>query len=371
MKVLILSCNTGQGHNSAAKAVAEQINKVHGNECVVKDVLAYGSERFSKLISGSYTKIVMHTPRAFGASYRFCKTISYSKGPKSFSYVSNMFYSKKLYDDIVAGQFDAVVCTHVFAGQAMTHLRHKYEMTLPLYIISTDYDFCPFFNELDVDRYFIPVNVIKHEFTNMGIPKHKLFVSGIPVSERFFGNSMTKDEAKKALGLKENRDYCLIMSGSMGYGDLYDLTDKLNEMEIPDTTVIVICGSNEKLKEGLCEKYHNDERVIAVGYTDKVDLYMKASSVVVTKPGGLSSTEAMVSNVPLVLTKPIPGCETENYELLTYLGAALGAQKTNEAAEKISVVLRNPEVAERIVEMQNKYINKTSALDIAQCILKG
>ena len=161
------------------------------------------------------------------------------------------------------------------------------------------------------------------------------------------------------------------MSGSMGYGDIYELTDKILESGIENTSVIVICGNNHKLKDGLEEKYAGNGSVISVGYTNRVDEYMKASSVVVTKPGGLSSTESMVCGVPLVLTKPIPGCETENFELLTKLGTAVGGTKPSEAAQKIKVILTNPDVAEEIVSMQNKYISKTSAADIAEAVLKG
>ena len=118
MKILMLSCNTGQGHNSAAKAVCEQFIKL-GEECVVKDTLAYASEYYSKLICESYTKIVMHTPRAFGAGYKLCKSMPTVSKIKSVPYISNMLTTKKLYDDIIEGGFEAVVCTHVFAGQAV------------------------------------------------------------------------------------------------------------------------------------------------------------------------------------------------------------------------------------------------------------
>ncbi len=370
MKILMLSCNTGQGHNSAAKAVCEQFIKL-GEECVVKDTLAYASEYYSKLICESYTKIVMHTPRAFGAGYKLCKSMPTVSKIKSVPYISNMLTTKKLYDDIIEGGFEAVVCTHVFAGQAMTHIKHKYGLDMPVYIISTDYSFCPFFDELDVDRYFIPINVIRHEFTNKGIPKEKITVTGIPVSQRFTQNCGDKNAYKEVLSLDRGRDYCLIMSGSMGYGDIYELTDKILESGIENTSVIVICGNNRKLKDGLEEKYAGNGSVISVGYTNRVDEYMKASSVVVTKPGGLSSTESMVCGVPLVLTKPIPGCETENFELLTKLGTAVGGTKPSEAAQKIKVILTNPDVAEEIVSMQNKYISKTSAADIAEAVLKG
>lgn len=370
MKVLILSCNTGQGHNSAAKAVQERMTEL-GNECVIKDTLAYASKLYSKGICNSYTKIVMHTPKAFGAGYRFSKSITYSPGKiKSLAYASNMLCSKKLYDDIVSGGFEAVICTHVFAGQAITHVKHKHGLDLPTYVVSTDYSFCPFFDELDVDKYFIPMEHNVGEFIGRGIPRDKIIPTGIPVSGKF-SREIDKDTAKAALEIKQGRKLCLIMSGSMGYGDIYELIDKMVEENIPDTDILVIAGNNHKLFEGVNEKYADNDSVSAIGFTDKVYLFMKACDVVITKPGGLSSTESMVCNVPLVLTKPIPGCETENFELLTNLGCAVSGKKTDYAAMEIEKLLTDDDYTESIIENQRRYIRKNSAEIICDIVLKG
>ena len=369
MKVLILSCNTGQGHNSAAKAIMESVIE-SGGDCVIKDALSYASEKYSKRICESYNKIVLYTPKAFGAGYRLCKTIPSGGSIKSLAYISNMLCCKRLYDEIIAESFDAVICTHVFAGQAMTHIRHKYSLDIPVYIVSTDYSFCPFFNELDVDMYFIPMREILYEFTERRIPECKLLPTGIPVSKRFSAE-LDKISARKALSLDESRKLCLIMSGSMGYGDIYGLIDEIKNRALSGVSIIVIAGNNEKLKNGISEKYAQTSGISAIGFTDKVDLYMKACDVVVTKPGGLSSTEAMVSNIPLVLTKPIPGCETENFELLTGLGVAVGAKHPSEAADKIEALLLSENAREKMILMQKRYICRESAGNIVNWVMKG
>ncbi len=370
MKVLILSCNTGQGHNSAAKAVGEKLSEL-GCEYVIKDTLLYASKFYSKGISKSYNKIVMHTPRAFGVGYRFSKSIVYTQGrPKSIAYASNMLCSKKMYNDIISEQFDAVVCTHVFAGQAITHVKHKHGLEIPIYMISTDYSFCPFYDELDADKYFISMKEIENEYFERGLNKDKIVPSGIPVSGKFL-TDIDKTSAKQALQIPERHKVCLVMSGSMGYGDIYQLIDKILAYNIENTYIIIISGNNKKLYNGLAEKYGDNTSVCVIGYTDKVFMYMKASDVVVTKPGGLSSTETMVCSVPLVLTKPIPGCETENFDLLTRLGAAYPGQKTDEAASGIAKILTDEKTAKSIVEMQNKYINKNAAKTICDIVLRG
>ena len=368
MKILILSCNTGQGHNSAALAVQEQFVSM-GHECILKDSLAYVSKRYSDSISVSYNKIVLHTPRAFGAGYRLSKAMK-GRYFKSYAYAANMMCSGRIYEDIVKGNFDAIVCTHVFPGQAVTHVKHKYGLDIPLYIIGTDYSFAPFYNEIDAEKYFICMNEIISEFTTRGIHVDKIAATGIPVSDKFNINT-DKTLARLELGLDTDKKTCLIMSGSMGYGNIYDLIDRILHENISDLQIIVIAGKNKKLKKGIDTEYNDDLRVKCIGYTDKVNLYMKACDVLITKPGGLSSTEAMVSNIPLILTKPIPGCETENFRLLTKLGCALPGTKPKEAAFAVKSVLTDTSVSEKLIAMQNRYISKDSAKTIAECVLKG
>lgn len=370
MKVLVLSCNTGQGHNSAAKAVQEKMISLH-HECDFKDALAYSSKRLSDSISTSYDKIVLHTPKAFGIGYRFSKSMTYKQGElKSPFYAMNMSYSKKLYDDIVDGGYDAVVCTHVFAAQAVTHAKHKYGLDVPLYAVATDYSLCPFYDELDVDMCFISTAEVIKEYTDRGISIDKICPSGIPISERF-EIQISKEEARAKLGINNNRFLCLIMSGSMGFGNIYKLIDQiLEKLPVPDYDILVIAGKNHKLMQGINEKYAKHDNIAAIGYTNEVHLFMKASDVVITKPGGLSSTEAMVTNVPLILTKPIPGCETENYELLTSLNAALEGKDIEKAVSAVCLLKNDKTVSDILVNNQKKYINKTASTTICSHIIE-
>lgn len=370
MKVLILSCNTGQGHNSAANAVRDVINSL-GHECIVKDALAFASSFFSKGVSGSYNSIVMHTPKAFGVGYRASKRKTYTPGKtKSAVYAINMMYSKKLYYEILKEGYDAVLCTHVFPAQAMTHVKHKYGLKIPLYVIATDYAFCPFYDELDVSNYFISMEAVRNEFIARGISEDKIIPTGIPVSAKF-NTDISKNEARLALGLNLNKFLCIIMSGSMGFGNIYGFIDKVLDSCEGDYEILVIAGKNEKLRRGITEKYEMRGNVAAIGFTDKVHLYMKACDLVVTKPGGLSSTESMVSNVPLILTNPIPGCETENYDILTSKGVAVGGKDVDKAVAAFGLIYNDSILRQQIIDNQKKYINKNSARDISVHVLKG
>jgi len=370
VNVLVLSCNTGQGHNSAAKAIQEKLISL-GHTCDLKDALRYNSKAFSKGISTSYNKIVLHTPSAFGAGYNFSKAQTYTPGTlKSAVYGVNMTYSKKLYRDIIKNKYDAVVCTHIFPAQALTHAKHKYGLDVPLYFVATDYGYYPFCDELDLDKYFIASEKVIPEYTSRGIDKDRILASGIPVSERFVSD-ISKEEARKILCLNPDRFICLIMSGSMGFGNIYDLIDHMLECPSDNFDVLVIAGNNYKLRDGINEKYCNYENIGAIGFTDKVHLYMKACDVVITKPGGLSSTEAMVSNIPMILAKPIPGCETDNYNLLTELGCALKGKTTEQSMYSFASVLYSEVVRLDVISRQSEYINKYAADTICEYIINN
>ena len=370
MKVLVLSCNTGQGHNSAANAIKEKFIKL-GHTCDIEDALSYRSEMFSKGISASYNKLVLHTPTAFGAGYKLSKTQTYKEGrPKSAVYAVNMSYSKDLYKNIIDMQYDAVVCTHIFPAQALTHAKHKHGLRIPIYFVATDYCYYPFCDELDIDKYFVASEHIIPEYISRGIDKKSIVASGIPVADKFISD-MPKFTARAELGLSPDRFICLIMSGSMGFGNISELIFEILKTPSRNFDIFVITGNNHVLKRRINEDFHKHSNVGALGYTDKVHLYMRASDLVITKPGGLSTTEAMVSNVPLILTKPIPGCESDNYKLLTKIGAALKGKTIDQAVFSFQSTLYNENVANEVMYSQRMNINPYAADTICNTIIKN
>ena len=150
---------------------------------------------------------------------------------------------------------------------------------------------------------------------------------------------------------------------------LYDLIDELINSDLDNHEIIVIAGKNKKLYKNINKRYADCKNVSCIGFTDKVHLYMKACDLIITKPGGLSSTEAMVSNIPLVLSEPIPGCETENFELLTKLGAALDGKKVQDIVNSVKALMNDADLYKRVIENQNRYINKNASQDICECVI--
>lgn len=362
MKVLVLSCNTGEGHNSAARAVREEFCR-RGTPCDMVDALGIVGAPNSRAASAAYGSIITHTPRLFGAIYRAGELYN-SIGIQSPVYYANAAHAKKLGAFIEAGGYTHVVATHLFPMETMTRMRRAGTLHVPAYGVLTDYTRIPFWDETDLDAWFLPHSEVKTDCIHAGMPSERLYVTGLPVSARF-SVPMTKAEARAALGIDAGARNILIMTGGVGCGNAPRLVDALLR-EIPaDVTLTVLAGRNAEMKRELDARYAAGGRVTALPFTDRVDLWMHASDMVITKPGGISTTEAAASRTPLIHTEAIPGCETKNAELFERLGMSMWAKSENDAARCAALLLDDPARAERMTAAQAANIDPHGAANVA------
>lgn len=361
MKVLILSTGTGEGHNSAAKAVKEQFEK-RNIPCEIADVLDFASDKASAYGRRIYIWSTVRAKKVFAGAYRAGRAISSSR-LKSPIYFANALYAEKLCSYITEQGFDTIVMPHLFPAEALTWLRRRQKLDVATYFIATDYTCIPFTEETRLDYYFIPHEELETEFVKRGIPAEKLVATGIPVSERFL-NLPGQTEARSLLGIPLDKKCILVMTGSMGYGRVESITGKLVERTDADTHLYIMGGTNEELKQTLRKKYTGVERVHVLDFTTEAPMYMAAADVLFTKPGGLTSTEAVAAGVPLVHTRPIPGCEERNVAFFTAHGMSVSDPEEDRMIEKGLELLRDPEARARMSECREKY-GKPHAADAA------
>ncbi len=364
MKVLILSCNTGQGHNTAGKAVQEEFLR-RDIPCDLQDALAFGGSLFSKGTCGAYTKLVVHTPRLFGFGYRVCGVIS-NRHIKSPVYLINKLYRRRMWRFIQSGGYDTIVMPHVFPAQTITSIRKHLPLEAGCYEISTDYTCIPFLEEVDLDGLFVPHAELLPEFEKRGV-KSPLVVSGIPVSKRF-SDRVPQEEARRALGLPLGVPTVLMMGGSMGFGDMTALLEQLLAAAPADTHVVVMGGNNDTLKTRL-RKQFDSAKVTVLDYTDRVSEYMDACDLLFTKPGGLTSTEAAVKNIALVHTAHIPGVETHNVAFFKEHGLSVSGRNTAELVQNALPLLQDAALREEMCEKQRLTINPHAAATICDYIV--
>ncbi len=367
MRPLILSCNTGAGHNSAAKAIREQFEN-NGVECQMLDALSFASESLSRFVCSAYVGITINAPRLFGAGYRACEKTSSSR-IRSASYFANTGYAHSLYRYIAHNHIDTIVMSHIFPAQCLTHIRKHYPLHAKTYFVSTDYSCCPYVEETSTDAFFIPHDSLTADFIRRGVKEERILVSGIPTMEKFSRHT-DKAEARRLLHLPENAPMILVMSGSMGFGNLESMVRLLRNRMRDETNIVILGGNNERLKATLRSHFYDDTRIRVLDFTTQADLYMDACDIMLTKPGGLSSTEAAVKNVPLVHTAPIPGCETDNLHFFNSFGMSVSGDTPAQTADAAIRLLERPEMQRQVMEAQRQNTNANSAADIVKYIME-
>lgn len=367
MKVLLLSCSTGEGHNHCALAVKEAL-EARGHETEFLDMLHMFGEpgplSFDKILN----RISSKTPELFGMMYHAGAMYS-ATGVTSPVYLANIRHARQLNEFIIQRGYDAVVCSHLFPMETLTFLRRHEKCTVKCYGVLSDYTCIPFLAETELDGYFLPHEEVFDLCVQAGMPRDKLIVSGMPVAERF-KTKLDKATARNILGLPMDKRIYLIMTGGIGCGDAVSLCDAIRRVPDENALLCVLPGRNEELREMLDEKYHG-AGVTAIPFTDKVAEYMRAADVLLSKAGGISSSEAAVLGVPLVHTMAIPGVETLNAEFFAAHGMSFFAQNVDEAARFADRLIFDAAAAERMLHAQAAGLAKNGAARIAEAVEAG
>ncbi len=368
MRVLILSCNNGGGHNACAAAIQESFEE-QGHYCDIADALYFVSDKLSKFMSWGHTAIYRHAPNLMRAGYDFAEKHPSLLGDDAALYKLLTGGTEELYAYIRRENYDTVVCTHVFSGLLLHQMMKDYSMKLKTAMVATDYTCSPGVAKSELDYYFIPAASLKEEFIAQGVPEHKIIPSGIPIRKDFY-QKVEKKTAKTAVGIDPEHTHLLMMCGSMGCGPLPQLTKLLSEGMDETMDLSIVCGTNEKLHEELTEVFGAFSNIHIYGFvedmiplTDSADLYL-------TKPGGLTTTEAAAKGLPMVLVDTVAGCEEYNLHYFTSLGGAVTADSVEVLAQLCIDLLRSESRRERMAAALDMLPHQNAAACICQTMCK-
>lgn len=357
MRILILSCNTGGGHNSAGMAIKKYFSEKN-IPCEMADALASLSEKASILVSYGHVFVYRKLPLLFGAGYRYEES-----HPPKFIYKSSAMGADSLYRAICEQGYDTVICVHAFAAMMMTEIKKRYNPDIKTYFVATDYTCSPGVGDLDVDYFFTPHELLGDEFESKGISREKIVASGIPVKEEFL-LPVNREEARKVLHLPEKANILLFCCGSMGAGPMLKITKALKKQLADDMYLVVVCGTNRQLYRKITRCTAENENIRVVGYTHQVRQYMAASDLLLTKPGGLSTTEAFYQRLPIIALDAVPGCETRNLQFFTKNRIAETANNIDDIVSLIIKCLPDKEFQNKISKnMESLFVgNPTKTL---------
>ena len=331
MRVLVLSCNTGGGHNSCAAAIQEAFADKK-DICDIADSLQFVSGKLSRFMSWGHTTMYRHIPKLFNFGYGFAEKHPGMLQDDAAVYKLLTSGTEQLQDYLRQGNYDTVICTHVFSGLLLSAMLREYPMALQTAFVATDYTCSPGAAASNLDVYFIPSAVLEKEFIDSGVPKEKLVASGMPISNRFYEERNTA-KAKAACGIAPEHTHLLMMCGSMGCGPMKELTALLSQRLSHSSEISIVCGTNEKLYETLSQDYAVKSNIHILGFVKNMPELMDSADLYLTKPGGLSTSEAFAKKLPMVFIDAVAGCEEYNLRHFVNMGAAVTASTVWELTE--------------------------------------
>ena len=299
-KALILTASFGGGHNKAANNIKEKLIK-RGFYVEEFDLLREISEKLDSLIVGSYLGMVSKTPELYGLIY---KSTNISATQNIFSKPILNILSNKILPIFEEYKPDVVIGTHVFAIGIIEHIKAKKNFNVPFISIITDYITHKMYFSDYVDYYIVASEFTRNKMLKDGISPDRVYAFGIPIDDEFKKNEYSKKEGFNILTL----------FGALGLNDFSDYIIPILDIS-PDIKMTMICGKNEDLKEKLSKKYSlfvNENRLEVIGYTNEISKLMQENQILISKPGGLTVTEAIVKHIPLIIPFYIPGQEEEN-----------------------------------------------------------
>ncbi len=334
-----MSITAGQGHNNTAKAIEAALHE-RGVECSVLDTYKYLNKLLGNTVSKGYLLSVENARAAYARAYRHFEKRQKTVDDNSVMRVANSMFCRKMKKYIDEYAPDVIVSTHVFPLIILDIMRMKYGLDQKIIGILTDFTFHPYWEEVPhTDYVVIPNELFEWQAAQKGIKKEQLLPFGIPINPKF-NKEIDSLGAKRELGLDENKVTVLLMSGSMGYGKLSDTVKKLDDTDA-ELQMLVVCGNNSDEKEKI-ERLELKKKVLCFGYVDNVELLMSAADCIVTKPGGLTISEALAKRIPIIISNPIPGQEERNTEFLLNQGAAFKTSDTCTIEELLYQIAQNP-----------------------------
>lgn len=373
-KVLIFYASYGGGHLSAANSIKQCIDENFSDfETNLVDCMLYVNKPINKITTTAYKEIAKKFPWAWGEVYSHSQ-----KGPIAhISSTANNLMARKLLKLLKEYNPDIVISTHPFGSQMVSYLKRKALIDCKLATIMTD--FAPHEQWLvgkeQVDYFFVSHEKMRHQLINDDIPEYKVFATGIPLSNKFLMH-YNKADIMNSLGLAPNKKVILFFGGGE-FGIGREQTLKILKsfiFHVKNHQIVAIAGKNQKMKEAfdkLVVEEQSQDMVKVLAYTNQVPELMSISDLVVTKPGGLTTTESLASGLPMVVISPIPGQEEENAEFLENSGVAVWIRKHDDFDKVISDLLSDEQKLHQMKINTKLLAKKNSTKDICNIILNG
>lgn len=357
------------GHTSAANAVRIALGRADpGGHTRVVDSYKYAASVVSRVVSNGYLGMVKTIPQMYRFLYTRAERAT-EVGP--FRTWIHQFTATNLRPLMERERPDVVVCTHAFPCGVMAEYRRLYEDAPPIVGIVTDFAVHTYWIHDNIDAYAVATPQMRTTMVNRGIDPGRVHVTGIPIRREFARRDVDAAALRSRLGLPQDRAIVLLMGGGLGIGPIGKMLDALDESHA-DICAVAIVGRSARSEARVLERARNVRYPVRVmRFVDNVYDYMHAADALISKPGGLTTAEALAAQIPMILFKPLPGQEERNTRFLIRHGAAIRPKRVDDLAASAAALLRDPAARARMREAMQRIAKPDAADDVARIVLRA
>ncbi|MDP8262136.1 MAG: glycosyltransferase [Candidatus Ancaeobacter aquaticus] len=365
--IFILYITKNSGHHMAARSIERGIKKLDKTvNPMTVDSFRYTNPILERVITKTYLQVIKNTPDIWDYLYD-------NKGFKDKTeYIRNMVYkfnSEKLKKLIAFKKPELVICTQAFPCGTISDFKRTSGIDLPLVAVVTDFAAHSYWIHDNVDLYIVPTEEVKMSLIERGVYEERIKVLGIPISPYFNGN-VSKQETREKLGLSADEPLVLVMGGGQGLGPIKKIVTELDKLDVP-LQIAVVTGVNKLLYQNMIRRNNKTKKRVRVyGYVKNIYDLMHVSDILVTKPGGLTTSEALAVGLPMIIINPLPGQEMKNTDYLIRQNVALVASGKKHVSTLVNELLQDSEKLTKMKENAFRLSKPESSLDIAKEVLK-
>jgi processive 1,2-diacylglycerol beta-glucosyltransferase len=357
MKILLVHASAGAGHMMAAKAIHDGLKKYTSHNAILVDALDKTYPMFKNMYRDGYAFMIKKAPMLWAVAFGFLDIPFMQPILKPLRRMYNAIHTGNLEKYLCKESFDYIISCHFMPVEVVSALKRRGKIRAKLITVVTDFDVHRIWLGTGVDLYMVASSWTRNKMISMGISAEKIIVAGIPTNEKF---SEHKDvlKLKQDFGLAKDMFTVLIATGSFGIGPIEEIIKSLEG----EFQIIVVSGHNKTLFETLSAKGYKGAKIL--GLVNNMDELMAVSDVMVTKPGGLSTSEALVSQLPMIFFNPIPGQEMNNIKVLGTYGVGVNGDSIGKIVDTLKTYRASKDVYLGVVARMHDVAKPNAVRDI-------
>lgn len=366
-RILLMHVTTSSGHHHASRAIAQGLRRLDpACQVIGLDAFDYTSKFVRSSIMHSYMSMIKHYPDVWEYLYDNPGIHKYTTHIRS---LLHRYHTWKLQRLLETTQAHAIACTQAFPCGMVADFKQRKGLRIPLVGVLTDFAPHLYWVHDEVDVYVVPSEEVKQRFMGQGISSERIRIYGIPVEPRFL-DPVDRSAVARQFGLELDKPVILVMGGGGGFGPIREFMHGLDKILQP-CQFVVLAGTNAALLDTLKQDRHVFQHtVIPIGYSELVPQLMDIATLIITKPGGLTTAESLAKHLPMLIISPIPGQELCNARHLLAQGAAIQLSTPRTAPHVLSQLLSNPHQLARLKDRAASMAHPDSALRSAQMLLE-